>query len=78
MFFLLFQTAGFFVKDQIKQFLLSSILNVLMMNILVAVIHWGGEYFYWYAGGTVLVFILLLMSIYPDFIAPLFDKVCSV
>ena len=43
---------------------------------LVAVIQWGGEFFFIYAWATVFVFIIVLMSVYPDFIAPLFDKVC--
>jgi STE24 endopeptidase len=69
------QTPWFFAKDQLKQFILGCVINSTLLSALVWVIQWGGQYFYLYAWGVVGVFVLVLMTIYPDYIAPLFDKV---
>jgi STE24 endopeptidase len=41
---------------------------------LVYIVLSGGEYFFVYLWLFVTVVILLLMTVYPDYIAPLFDK----
>ena len=91
------QTPWFFAKDQVKYFLLQALLNSAIMAGLVAVIKWGGEYFYIYAWIFVLIVSLvsqhsivctihtrtlslshthtqILLFVYHDYIAPLFDK----
>ncbi|XP_064405117.1 CAAX prenyl protease 1 homolog [Halichondria panicea] len=68
------QTIGFFVKDSIKKFLLQAVLNPSIMAGLIFIIKWGGEYFYLYAWVFVLIVSLVMIFIYHDYIAPLFDK----
>lgn len=57
----------FFVKDQIKKFLLGCTLNLSIMSGLLSIIKWGGDYFYIYAWLFVvvvsLVSLILLYSI---------------
>ena len=40
----------------------------------IKIIHWGGDYFFLYLWGFFVVFMLFMMVIYPEFIAPLFDR----
>jgi len=52
-------------------------LQVIMLPLVAAVIkivEVGGDYFFVYLWGFVLVFTLFMMIVYPEFIAPLFDK----
>eukprot|EP00117_Sycon_ciliatum_P021374 scpid53651/ scgid18757/ CAAX prenyl protease 1 homolog; Farnesylated proteins-converting enzyme 1; Prenyl protein-specific endoprotease 1; Zinc metalloproteinase Ste24 homolog len=67
-------TVGFYIKDKIKKFLVFTPLTLVITSLLIYVIQWGGEYFFVYAWlfcGTVM---LVMVFIYADFIAPLFDK----
>jgi STE24 endopeptidase len=41
---------------------------------IVKIVQWGGDYFFIYLWLFVIVFTLFMMIIYPEFIAPLFDK----
>jgi STE24 endopeptidase len=50
-------------------------INTSVLCLLIAVIQWGGPHFYIYAWLCTCVVTLVLISLYPDFIAPLFDKV---
>eukprot|EP00731_Ephydatia_muelleri_P000012 Em0001g12a len=68
------QTPAFFIKDQIKMLILNTTLTCVILPGLLYLCHWGGTYFYIYAWLFTLAFSLVLMFIYPDFIAPLFDK----
>merc|ERR1712110_316189 len=40
----------------------------------IKIVYWGGDYFFVYLWGFVVLITLFLMTIYPDLIAPLFDK----
>ncbi|XP_073844407.1 CAAX prenyl protease 1 homolog [Musca autumnalis] len=68
------QTPGFFVWDQIKGLLVSNILTVLLSAAVVFIVQWGGEYFFIYLWAFAGIISLVLLTIYPIFIAPLFDK----
>uniref|UniRef100_A0A1I8PJE7 CAAX prenyl protease n=1 Tax=Stomoxys calcitrans TaxID=35570 RepID=A0A1I8PJE7_STOCA len=68
------QTPGFFVWDQIKGLIVSNILTVLLSAAIVFIVQWGGEYFFIYLWAFAGVISLVLLTIYPIFIAPLFDK----
>lgn len=68
------QTAWFFIKDHIKSFLLQAVLIPLICSGLIFVIKWGGEHFYIYAWTFLFIVTLVLMTVYPEYIAPLFDK----
>ena len=40
----------------------------------IKIVYWGGDYFFVYLWAFVVGFTLFMMIIYPEFIAPLFDK----
>uniref|UniRef100_A0A336N1B2 CAAX prenyl protease n=2 Tax=Culicoides sonorensis TaxID=179676 RepID=A0A336N1B2_CULSO len=68
------QTPGFFIKDQIKAFLVSNLISIPIVSAIVYIVKIGGPYFFIYLWGFVGVVSLLLITIYPVYIAPLFDK----
>lgn len=68
------QTPGFFVKDQIKKFFVTMVIAVPIAALLIYIIQIGGDYFFIYVWVFLLVVSLLMITIYADYIAPLFDK----
>lgn len=68
------QTLAFFIKDTIKSIILTSILIAIVVGPLVYLIQWGGTHFYVYVWFFLFAFSLLMLTIYPTLIAPLFDK----
>ncbi|XP_014236302.1 CAAX prenyl protease 1 homolog [Trichogramma pretiosum] len=68
------QTAGFFIKDQLTKLIVSYVLIVPLICGIVWIIKNGGDYFILYLWIFTVVMSLVLMVIYPEFIAPLFDK----
>uniref|UniRef100_A0A1I7Z4B2 Ste24 endopeptidase n=2 Tax=Steinernema glaseri TaxID=37863 RepID=A0A1I7Z4B2_9BILA len=68
------QTMGFFITDKIKKFAVSQLISAPILTALIWIVRNGGEYFFFYAWILVSIVIFLLMTIYPEFIAPLFDK----
>lgn len=68
------QTPAFFVKDQIKKFLVSMAIALPITALLIYIIKIGGDYFFIYVWVFLLVVALFLITIYADYIAPLFDK----
>ncbi|TKR62331.1 hypothetical protein L596_026312 [Steinernema carpocapsae] len=68
------QTVGFFFTDKIKKFVVSQVISAPILTALIWIVRNGGDYFFCYAWVFVSIMILLLMTIYPEFIAPLFDK----
>ncbi|XP_022094831.1 CAAX prenyl protease 1 homolog [Acanthaster planci] len=67
------QTAGFFIKDQIKMFLVTQALMAPIAAGLLYIIQMGGQYFFIYAWLFAFVVSLIMITIYADYIAPLFD-----
>ena len=68
------QTLGLFVSDKIKSTLLSFVIGGPFVALLLKIIQYGGTYFYVYVWIFLFVFSVLMMSIYPIFIMPLFNK----
>uniref|UniRef100_A0A2P2I4T7 CAAX prenyl protease n=1 Tax=Hirondellea gigas TaxID=1518452 RepID=A0A2P2I4T7_9CRUS len=68
------QTPGFFIKDKFKKLLLSQVISVPVVSGLVYIIKAGGQYFFLYLWLFTMSVLIFFMTIYPDFIAPLFDK----
>lgn len=68
------QTAGFFIKDQIKSFIVSILLSLPIASAVIYIVQIGGTYFFVWLWAFVGVVSLLFLTIYPIFIAPLFDK----
>lgn len=67
------QTPGFFVKDQLKGLLVSVALSLPVTSAIIAIVQRGGDFFFIWLWAFVSVVSLLLMTIYPSVIAPLFD-----
>ena len=40
----------------------------------IKIVYWGGDHFYLYLWSFSMFMLLFLMTVYPDYIAPLFDK----
>jgi len=68
------QTAGFFIKDQIKAYLISQIISVPIIAAIIYIVQIGGPYFFVYLWLFIGIVSLVLITIYPVYIAPLFDK----
>lgn len=68
------QTAAFFLKDQLKSFALGQVISIPLAAAIIFIVKWGGDYFFIYLWGFTVIVSLILLTIYPIFIAPLFDK----
>lgn len=68
------QTLGFFVKDKIKAFVVMNLIIIPLGCVTIFIIKAGGDYFFIYLWLFAMVTMIFLMTIYPDYIAPLFDK----
>ena len=68
------QTVAFYIKDQIKAFVVGQAIMLPLVAAIIKIIHWGGPYFFVYLWVFVTLFSLFMLIIYPEFIAPLFDK----
>uniref|UniRef100_A0A0R3RK01 CAAX prenyl protease n=1 Tax=Elaeophora elaphi TaxID=1147741 RepID=A0A0R3RK01_9BILA len=68
------QTLGFFLKDKAKKTVVSLFLMAPVIAAVVYIVESGGPYFFFYVWIFLSLIIFLLMTIYPEFIAPLFDK----
>ncbi|KAB7497889.1 CAAX prenyl protease 1-like protein [Armadillidium nasatum] len=68
------QTPGFFIKDKLKKLIVTQIISAPVVSGLVYIIKSGGDYFFVYLWGFTTVVMLFFMTVYPDYIAPLFDK----
>jgi len=68
------QTFGFFVVDTLKKTFVSLLITTPIVAGVIWLVQWGGDYFFFYLWIFISIIIFLLMTIYPEFIAPLFDK----
>uniref|UniRef100_A0A3Q3WFB5 CAAX prenyl protease n=1 Tax=Mola mola TaxID=94237 RepID=A0A3Q3WFB5_MOLML len=68
------QTIGFFLKDAVKKFVVTQCILLPVTSLLLYIIKIGGDYFFIYAWLFTLAVSLVLVTIYADYIAPLFDK----
>lgn len=66
-------TMGLWIKDQIKVLFLSIILGAPIFWIIMKVIDWGGEHFYFYLFATYTIILLIMISIVPNYIMPMFN-----
>ena len=64
---------GFYIKDSVKKLAIFTPLNCAIVCGLVWVIKTFGEMFYIYAFIFVSIIVFIMMTVYPEFIAPLFD-----
>lgn len=68
------QTPGFFIKDTIKKYIVGMLISLPLVAAVIFIVQSGGDYFFLYLWSFVTLVIVLLMTVYPDYIAPLFDK----
>lgn len=68
------QTPAFFARDQVKKFVVSQVVQAPILVGVIKIVTLGGDYFFVYLWVFAVLMTLFLMTIYPDFIAPLFDK----
>ncbi|TDH71846.1 hypothetical protein CCR75_005240 [Bremia lactucae] len=68
------QTLGLFFMDKIKNFALFIVIGYPVTAALIYVIRWGGAYFYMYVWAFLFVFSVVMMTLYPVLIMPLFNK----
>lgn len=68
------QTPAFFIKDEIKKFIVSQIIALPLLCGMIWIVKNGGDYFFWYLWILSVVVLLFMMILYPEVIAPLFDK----
>ncbi|KMQ89260.1 caax prenyl protease 1-like protein [Lasius niger] len=67
-------TTAFFIKDEIKKFVVSQIIALPLLCGMIWIVKNGGDYFFWYLWILSVVVSLFMMILYPEVIAPLFDK----
>jgi STE24 endopeptidase len=60
-----------FVTDTLTTLALTVAIGAPVMAALLKIIKWGGEYFYVYVWGFLLVFSIFFLTIFPIFIQPL-------
>jgi len=68
------QTLGFYIKDSIKKLLVGLCISLPITAALIYIIQIGGDYFFVYAWLFTFTVSMLLVTVYADYIAPLFDK----
>ncbi|CAF1076797.1 unnamed protein product, partial [Didymodactylos carnosus] len=68
------QTVPFYIKDTIKKLVVSLVLAVPIAALLINIIKIGGDYFFIYAWLFLTIISLAIAFIYPNYIAPLFDR----
>ncbi|XP_004921744.1 CAAX prenyl protease 1 homolog [Bombyx mandarina] len=68
------QTVRFFIKDQIKSLFLSLVITLPIISVAIYIIMLGGDMFVVWLWLFTTVATLLLLTLYPTVIAPLFDK----
>lgn len=67
-------TLGLFFLDKLKVFALSTVIGGPLISVMIYIIKWGGQHFYFYVWAFFLAISLVLMHVYPEYIAPLFNK----
>ncbi|XP_951789.1 metallo-protease, putative [Theileria annulata] len=68
------KTYKLFVKDLLLTLLLQCVIGGPVLCALIFLVNWGGELFYFYVFGFIVVFNFIMLIIYPELIAPLFNK----
>lgn len=63
-----------FLKDELITLVLKFTLGPLILSVFLWAVDKGGDYFYIWAEILVIIFVFIMLWIYPNFIAPLFNK----
>jgi len=68
------QTLGLYLTDKIKGLVVGMVIGIPAVSALLYIVKWGGGLFYLYAWAFLFLFTLFMVTIYPNVIAPLFNK----
>ncbi|CAG8435341.1 5557_t:CDS:2 [Diversispora eburnea] len=68
-------TLGLFFMDMIKGFLIAGVIGLPILALVLQIIKWSGDTFYFYVWIFMIIFNFILLTIYPTLIQPLFNKV---
>ncbi|PNF38343.1 CAAX prenyl protease 1-like protein [Cryptotermes secundus] len=68
------QTVGFFIKDKIKTFIVGQVIMLPVISAVIYIVKIGGDYFFIYLWIFAMAVTFILLTVYPNCIAPLFDK----
>lgn len=68
------QSGSFYAVDKIKKFIVMQLILVPVICGMIQIVKLGGDLFFIYLWLFMFITMILLMTIYPDYIAPLFDK----
>lgn len=68
------QTPGFFIKDKVKEFIVGQVILLPLFAAIIWIVQLGGKYFFIYLWVFAMLFSLFLLTIYPNYIMPLFDE----
>ncbi|XP_017783980.1 PREDICTED: CAAX prenyl protease 1 homolog [Nicrophorus vespilloides] len=68
------QTARFFIIDKIKGFILNQVLTLPVSSVAIVIVKYGGDYFFLWLWIAVGIISMVLLIVYPSYIAPRFDK----
>ncbi|KAI9596431.1 peptidase family M48-domain-containing protein, partial [Syncephalis fuscata] len=67
------QTLTLFFGDFVKSLLISAVIGAPLISGFLSIINWAGESFYYYVWMFMVVFQLIMITIYPTLIQPLFN-----
>ena len=67
-------TLALFFKDKLIALALGFVIGTPVLALVIYIVRWGGEHFYFYVWVFLCAVSLLLMTVYPTLIAPLFNK----
>ncbi|CAG8843755.1 17439_t:CDS:2, partial [Racocetra persica] len=68
-------TLGLFFMDMLKGFLIAGVIGLPILALVLQIIRLSGDNFYFYVWIFMIIFNLVLLTIYPTLIQPLFNKV---
>ena len=68
------QTLGLFMMDKIKGLFLTAMIGAPFASLLLYIIKTGGEYFYIYVWVFLFIFSIIMMTLVPVVIMPMFNK----
>ncbi|GMI09680.1 hypothetical protein TrRE_jg331 [Triparma retinervis] len=67
-------TLGLFLTDKLKSQVLTYAIGSPFLALLLKIVHTFGDMFYVYVWGLVLFFSIFMLTVYPEFIMPMFNK----
>jgi STE24 endopeptidase len=67
-------TLKLFITDQLTTLALTAVIGAPVTYAIIHLIKWGGQYFYVYVWAFLFVFSVVMMTVFPVYIQPLFNK----